>query len=565
METNSLQQNTLSMIKPIKHRRTVTIDSQKLIKYKIYHPKNLKTTYEPLSFQEDQFSRPIKKPSKVYETQAVTSSANYSLNHKRAFQTTYFSSRIRNLSASLSSFNLSAWNQINETSSKTIFKSFNSLKNLHDFYIRFFFCQFPATNDLHSLFKRLLYFKKLNYFSFYTLRCSGFETRHLNALYSSLIRSSQLQLLDLTLDGNDQFLETLILMLSKLTSLKKIFLLLKIANPMHAEAFHKLFMAIRTIKSLTDITLFLNPCEISYESTSIEPFAEGLQYFNASSIRKLNLNFEKNLTDKGLIQISQALRKFTSLQMLQLDLSESLEVTDEGLAQLSFTLSKLKSLTFLGLIFSGFTQDLVLAFTSLPNLVYLRLSLQNPNPSHDHIQQLSSSLQALKPSLKFLEIRFAEQSSLSDCMLENLSEALKELPLLKHFSLNLTSASNLTSKGIEVLSMAIQGLSSLSSLSLNLSKNQEIDGKAMRALSKAVRDFPSLHSIELDVGECIQIDVEGDSFQCLLSLLCSIKNLCELRLTLPACNVPPKQMTKLKQRLNLRIYEYSGSLRIMTI
>ncbi len=140
------------MIKPIRYLKTTTIDPQKLPKYKIYRPKNLKVTYEPLSFHKDQFNQPIKKPSKVFETQALLSSASYSLNDKRAFQNAYFSSIIRNRSTSLSSFKLEAWRLISETISNTICKSFNFFKNLHEFHIRFFFCQFSATVGLSSLF-----------------------------------------------------------------------------------------------------------------------------------------------------------------------------------------------------------------------------------------------------------------------------------------------------------------------------------------------------------------------------------------------------------------------------
>jgi len=393
-----------SKIKPIKYRQSKTIDPQTIAKYLIYRPKNLRTTYSPLS-NHDYKPQSIKKPSKIFKTQDVISRASYSLDNRTAFQNAYFSSMVKSLSASLSSFELEEWDQINEERSKVISKSLASLKNLRDIDIQFYFCQFPAPNDLHSLFKRLSYFKKMDQLTFATLQCYSFEPRHLNALCSSLIRSTQLQSLDLTFDGDDQLLNTLIPVLSRLTSLKKICLNLEGENQIQAETIIKLFMALSTRKSLIDITLLMYSCEIACENTSLEPFAEGLQYLNPSSITKLSLHLFQNLTSEGLTKISQALSKFTSLEKLRIDVPDSPEITNKGLAQLSATLKGLISLTSLTLSFSGFTDDLALALKSLSKLIHLKLSFQHPHPSRDQIRQLSSSITALKASLKFLDIR----------------------------------------------------------------------------------------------------------------------------------------------------------------
>jgi len=189
---------------------------------------------------------------------------------------------------------------------------------------------------------------------------------------------------------------------------------------LQAEKIVKLFLTFSTIKTLTDIALFLDSHEGIYETTSLEPLPEGLLYFNASSTRKLVFDLYKNVTNKGFIEISQALEKFTSLEILRHDLPDFPGITDEGLIQLGSALSRLASLASLGLLFSSFTQNFALALKSLPKLIHLKLGFKNANPSEGQVQQLSSSLKALKSSLKFLDITFAWQSVLLDSMLESL-------------------------------------------------------------------------------------------------------------------------------------------------
>jgi len=181
MET-SPQKHTPPSIRPIKYRQSKAVKEQNIAKYRVYHPKNLRTIHPP--DYQDQARRYIKNSAKILQTQDVISSARYSLKRKTVFQNAFFSSSLRSISTSVSSFELKAWYQMDEIASKTIFKSLSSLKNLHNFDIQFHFFQFPAKSDLHSLFKRLLYLKKLNHFSLQTLYCSGFETQHLNALFS---------------------------------------------------------------------------------------------------------------------------------------------------------------------------------------------------------------------------------------------------------------------------------------------------------------------------------------------------------------------------------------------
>ena len=296
--------------------------------------------------------------------------------------------------------------------------------------------------------------------------------------------------------------------LSKLTSLTKIHLVPRENSLIQAENIVKLLKALSAIKTLTDIALRLTPFRIVFDNTSIEPLTEGLEELNASSIRKLTLNLYKNFTDEGLGKISQALRKFTSLEILRLDLPQSKEITDEGLAQLSFALNKLISLTSLSLAFSGFTQKFGLALKSLQNLVYLKLRFQNTSPSPNQIQLLSSSVAALKTSLKFLEIHFAEQSFFPNSLIKSLSETLKELILLKHLSLNFPSP-NLTPREVEALSITIQGLSNLSSLSLGFENSKGIDEKTVDALSETFRNLPSLYSIGLNLLRCDKVHPEG--------------------------------------------------------
>ena len=557
------------MIKPVKYRQSKTIDQQNMAKYIVHHSKNLIARYSPISSHLNQTNpkqrQPIKKHSKILEVQDITSSAGYSLNSKTAFQNEHFSSRIRNRSASLSEFHLQAWDDICETRSKTIFKSFNSLKSLRRFELCFVEYQFPTTGSLHSLFKRLLFFKKMTRLSFLAFHCHNFAMRHLSALCSSLVRSPQLQSLTLVFNSEDQHLNILIPALPKLTSLANFCLSLKGESSIQTGNIQQLLLAFSTIATLTDITLHLNHCEINFETSSLEPLAEGLQYLNASTIRKLALDPYKNLTDKRLVRISQVLEKFTSLQILHLGLPSSQEITNEGLKQLSSTLNGFGSLTSLSLNFLGFTQDLALAFQSLQSLVSLKLKFQNPNPSQDQIQLLSSGLKARKIPLKFLTINFAEQSSLSDSMIESLASALEELSLLKHFSLNLTSTFNLTSKGIEALSFAIQRLSNLSSLSLILAKNQGIDVKAVSALSQALQGLSLLHSIELDLLQCYQLNSEGNGYQSFFSALNEMKNVCKLQLRLPVCPNLTQEVNKLKQRFDLRTYEFLNCLDLRTL
>ena len=152
-----------------------------------------------------------------------------------------------------------------------------------------------------------------------------------------------------------------------------------------------------------------------------------------------------------------------------------------------------------------------------------------------------------------------------DSLVENLSEALKELTLLKHLSLNCSSASNLTSKGVEALTLTIQGLPHLSSLSLSFEKSKEIDEKAAHALSQVFKSLLSLYSIELNLAECDQINPKGDGLQDLFIAVCEMKNLWKLDLNVPRFNYPRQEVAKLQQRLALYIHEGAKSLTIRTL
>jgi len=557
METYS-QKHTPPLVRPIKSPQNKAIDQLQMLKYRVYYPKNLKTIVDsPPSDDEGKYQRYIKNSAKIFQTQNIISGTSYSLHHKTALQNSFFASRMKNKSASLSSFKLEIWNKIDHPESKTLFKSLASMKNLQDFEVSLDFCDFLATHHLHFLFDHLLCAKKLTRFTFLASSCQGFE---LNALCSLLARSPQLQTLALSFDSSvddcDQFINTLTPALSKLTSLTQIHLFPTGSGPIQAETLKKFFMTLSTIKSLTDISLFVDFCDEN-------PLAECLQYLNASSIRKLRLNTYRNLANKDLIQISQALEKFTSLHLFYLDLSRSPGISDMGLTQLCSALGRLKSLTSLSLLFPKFTQNIAPALKSFQNLVYLKLSFKTAEPSYDQVQELSSSLKMLKFSLKFIEVSLP--GSFSDSMIESLAEALKELTLLRHLSLDFRFTHDITARGVEALGSAMQRLTNLSSLCLSFVNSKEIDKAAIVALSQALQSLPSLYSIELDLAQCDKINSEGNGLQSLFAVFHEMKNVWKLNLRLPLCSDLIQEVDKLKKRFNLQADEFLDSLEILTL
>jgi len=242
-------------------------------------------------------------------------------------------------------------------------------------------------------------------------------------------------------DDND-CTEALIPVLLKLKSLTQISLNFGVSSLTHAKNLVQLFLNLSKIEALLYIMLDLSFCSILKEDDATEPLAEGLQCRNPSSIRKLSLALNGDLTGQGLIQISQVLSTFNSLEILYLDTNRAGKITDVGVAELSSTSSNLGSLISLGLSFPHTRQPqktvqyISLALKSLRNLIHLKLSFPGDSTSHDQVLMLSSSLRAFKSSLRFLDLNFSMQESLSDSTVQNLSETLKELTLLKHLTLN---------------------------------------------------------------------------------------------------------------------------------
>jgi len=464
---------------------------------------------------------------------------------------------MKNLS-SLSSFDLRLRGN---KGTRVLFKNLASFKNLHDFEIHFDFYEFRGSNNLHLLCKSLLHLKQLTSLSFHIFSSINFGSTHLETFSLYLQKLTTLHSLSLSIGesmGDDNYwIETVTPALPKLTSLTQIDIHFERTRMTHANSLVDLFRAFSTIKTLTNITLDLSFCSIPLEDNTIEPLAEGIQCLNPSLIRVLKIFPNENLTDEGLIQLSQALNKFTALQVFHLGLYRPIKITDMGVTELTATLSRLVSLISFSLSFyppshaQKTVQSIASALMFLQNLIYLKLGFHGNNTTHDQVEELSSSLRILKPSLQFLEISLAIQKSLTDSTVEDLSETIKELTLLKHLTLSFALVSKVTVQGLEALCLAIQQLSNLSFLALDFSQNTEIN--EIHALSQVIRNMPSLDSVDFRFMRCSQLHEGKNGFQCLFTALKEVDNIRRVSLSIPRSDQNFNEVDNLSRIKNVQI------------
>jgi len=151
MQGPPLRPDPLKNISHILSRKATTISRRNLLKYRVHHPKNLKTIGKPLYDQRTQSRKFVKNSAKIPQTQHVISSTSFSLYHKAVFQNSYFSSKIKELRA-LSSLRLKFDGGL--TFSKQLkfpVKNLTSLKDLTDSQIYFIFYNLKGSMEVKGL------------------------------------------------------------------------------------------------------------------------------------------------------------------------------------------------------------------------------------------------------------------------------------------------------------------------------------------------------------------------------------------------------------------------------
>jgi len=567
-EQHSNRSSLLEPIRPLKHPkikpllhvnpRTNTIEENSLQDFLRSHSKISKALNSPINNPPSR--QYIKHFLKILQTQSHPSSASYNIHPSRAFQNCYFSSKIKNLRA-LSSLKLELYGDATfRKPLKFAIKSLASLKELTDFQIRFIFYDLTDSRELHKLFKRLRTLKKLTSFSFEMVSCVRFKASDFKTFFSYLSKFTQLQALKLSfsnsIQDNNQCFHALIPALSSLKSLSQIDFNIGGIGSLQAENLFKLFMTLGNMKWLTDLTLGLEDCEIINKNPAPEPLSKSFQYLNASSIRKISLR--PYIENESLVHISQALKKFTSLKILTLNLSDSQQITNHDMTGLSSALSQLVSLDSLTIAVSSYVQTRITvqsvasALKSLQNLVHLKLVCNGLRTTdHEQILLFSSSLKALKSSLKFLDLDFSKQLSISDLTIQDLAEAVKELVLLKHLSLAFNRISAVTSKGLGAISFAVQNLSNLSHLALSFWNNKGIND--MSTLAHVLRHIAALYSVDFNFGRCKNLKLEGNDLKSLFDALREVNHVGEISLNIPRSQEVEEEVKRLKLKKSVNI------------
>jgi len=368
---------------------------------------------------------------------------------------------------------------------------------------------------------------------------------------------TQLRALKLTLDNSEDLdtvdTDILATALPKLSFLTQLGITFEGSWTFQEPTLLKFFEAFQSMKNLTDLAIDLGGCRFSYYYYEAGSILESLQYVVGTSIQKLSLTLFQNFNNENLKELSTALKGLNLLQGLSLDLFSWYKFSKEAFAGFCSALARLILLTSLSLYFpSGMTdnkivQNIASALMSLQNLMSLKLGLRFDNGAGDQqFQTLFTNLKCLK-SLKYLEIQVADQKKITDTSLEALGESLKELNSLKSVSLDFSSTPHITDKGIEALCYGIQeASSSLVRLRLKFDKNENLCEDSMYKLGKALQALVSLYAVEFCFRRCFKIA----GFQGLFKTMGGMKNLEEIKLSLPYSEENDREVCSLKKRKN---------------
>ena len=554
-------------IKPLIHRYSPKnpLDDRSLKKYLIFHPKTPSSNaiISHVSKPKSPSLHYTKRYIKLIKVQGPLSRLSYSFPENITFQSEFLCAKLRNLS-SLSSLHLKfSSNSSLEKPLKALTKSLECLKNLSDVKIQFHAFHFNGQGILHKLFNSLGNLRKLTSLSVSFLMCSNFKGSHLDVLSAYLKKFPQLKSLQLGFDRYlwlyDHDLEDLADSLVKLKNLIKIDINFGGERCIDGTTLIRFFKSFQAMKNLSDITMNLRSCEID-NRYGFDCLAEGLSQLNGPSIKKLQLHLYRNLDEKSLVKISQALQRFNGLNTLCLNFFGSGSINNEGITELASTLKGLPSLSSLNITFPSFVEadfhviEITHALRSMQKLTHLQLDFaRNDRMTVEHVQELFISLKFLS-SLQFLDISLSHQKSLSDNALGGLAQSLKSLSQLKHLLLNFNRTSEITNKGVQAISGAVKEMKGLSSLVLNLGYNENIDEKAINKIVKAIRSVKSLHMVNFSFMKCAKIMRKEDSLVRLFDALRDIKNICEVYLCLSYSELNEQETNELKQRKSVQTF-----------
>jgi len=543
--------------------KKVILDEKRFHKSLLIHSRHSKSASYETKNNGQSGHQYLIQCQKVLQAQTKLSNLHFVLETSKQTENKLLLPTIRH-SPSLSSLYLQFSDNFQEDiiPQEILLKNLGSLKNLNHLDLSFFFFMFHDTQLLKSIMKVIQKLRKISSLSLTFFNCYGLTSSYYNILLSNLTKITQLRSLKLDFDNSEDLvnsdIEIFASVLPKLAHLTQVDLIFEGDRTILEPTLVRLFKAFQSLKSLSDLSLNLRGCELTYLSDE-GSILESLKCLIGSSISRLSLVLFRNFSNQNLRELYETLPEFTLLRNLSLYVSHGYGLIDEWIANFGSVLAGWTSLTSLSLYFpcqmtnKNIVQAIASAVKPLRNLVSLKLDLQFSHEIKDeHFQALFANLKHLK-SLKYLDIQIADQKTVTDTSLEVLGESLKGLNLLRNLSLDFTRAGLLTNQGIEALCSAIQeGLSNLLSLSLKFERNENINEKAVSKLGEALQTLPLLGSVQL----CFMLFWDVAGFKEIFTILTKLKYLEEIKLSLPYTEENCREVCALEKIKNIITVNY---------
>jgi len=255
---------------------------------------------------------------------------------------------------------------------------------------------------------------------------------------------------------------------------------------------------------------------------------------NLTNLNHLRIEFKRDfaaseITDLGLIKLSESIAKLVYLHDLELDFKSCEKISDNGIIKLGSNLCKLTTLDRFQITFSKngvYTDDGITKFgqslAKMNNLNQLEVEfLNNKYISNDGIPSLINSVSKL-PSLHNIRLSLIELDSFNDSGFNQLGQHLSSMYNLKRLRLDMTLKSDTV---VSQLAQMISKLINLQALQLNMENMNRVTINGMNQLYYSLSKLEYLNHLHLTFRHWWTIHASITNLEQTLSKLRGLKEL----------------------------------------